>query len=139
MKTDERHVDHIFGNSDGFKVPEGYFDQLITNVMTQVEAEAQTATAKPAAKPTTAKPAATASATPTKPIRKMLRPMFYAAASVLAAVFCGTLYFHHTSDATDLQPQETATVASADDTYIDEAADYLMVDNTDIYAYLADY
>ena len=64
---------------------------------------------------------------------KRLRPLLYAAACICIAVFSVTIYFNRQ----DADQSATATLQQQDayysDTYIDEAADYAMLDNEDIY------
>lgn len=98
-----------------FRVPEGYFEQLSDRIMSRLPQE------EPAQQP---KPA----------LIRRLRPLLYAAACVCIAVFSVAIYFnHHNAE------QQTATAALQqqdtyyNDTYIDEAADYAMLDNEEIY------
>jgi hypothetical protein len=64
----------------------------------------------------------------------------YAAACTVAAVFMGVaFYFHQTKeDQTLANADVNASVANTESQYIDEYADYAMLDNAEIYAYLAD-
>ena len=64
-----------------------------------------------------------------------LRPWFYAAACLVAVVVM-TLTFHFRQD--NASEMTASAVESVDNNYIDEAADYVMLDNAEIYACLAD-
>ena len=66
---------------------------------------------------------------PKRSLMVKLRPWMYAAACVVAALFTATVYFYPS----DSQQQVVAATA---DSYIDDAADYMMADNLDIYACL---
>ena len=60
-----------------------------------------------------------------------------ASASVCAVIFgAGLFYNNHYADPV---PAYTTAKATAVETNIDQAADYVMIDNEDIYSYLADY
>jgi hypothetical protein len=59
----------------------------------------------------------------------MLRPWLYAAACSVVAMLMGVTYYFH---------QDTSDDMMADSSYYEEAADYAMIDNIDIYACLAD-
>mgnify|MGYP006908821739 FL=1 len=73
-----------------------------------------------------------------------LRPVFYAAASVCALFVCATVWLSWPSSSQEDQKGVAEAVQAVqmqqpDDTYFDEAADYMMLDNQAIYACLADY
>lgn len=112
MDNEEKYLRERFGQKNPFRVPEGYFDQLAEQVMSQLPERRR------------------------KSRLLILRPMYLAAASVVAAVVLGlTIHFQ--------QPVEEQAVAvsmetNADNSYIDEVADYAMLDNSEIYACLAD-
>ena len=72
----------------------------------------------------TAKPVA-------KKVAMPLRHWFYAAACVAALVVTAVTFHFHEVDA----PQQQMAVSES---YIDEAADYAMLDNMDIYQLLAE-
>lgn len=114
MMNEEQYIRSRMGNGNHFRVPDGYFDRLADSVMAQIPEETKD----------------------TKPGRVVsMRPWLYAAACLLVAVLTATAYF--------LVPETTGqsvvatTTVSASDTYVDEAADYVMADNNDIYACLA--
>ena len=117
---EEKYIEELVGKRNPFVVPEGYFEQLTDQVMQSLPER------RPRAKTV------------------WLRPVLYAAASVCALFVCATVWL---SWPKSLQ-QEQKSVAEAvqavqmqqpDETFFDEAADYMMLDNQDIYAYLSDY
>ena len=117
--NEEQYLINKAGKENPFRVPEGYFDSLASQVMSRVDAEGN----KPQDMPMIEKMAKTV----------WLRPVLYAAASVCALFISVTAYQHFTA-----QPVENATeqVAVYSDDSFDEAADYVMIDNQDIYACL---
>lgn len=112
------------GDKSPFRVPEGYFDQLASRVMSQLPEQA------------------TIQQLEQQPRRQSrlvaLRPWLYAAACVVAVVVLAlTFHFHQRVVEPYEQPMATVS-APVDDEYIDDVADYVMLDNTEIYAYLAE-
>ncbi|MBQ8097386.1 MAG: hypothetical protein IJ243_09950 [Prevotella sp.] len=120
MMNEEEYLNSKMGKKNPFTVPEGYFDKLTEQVMAKIPAEAEQV-----------KPARTV----------QLRPWFYAAAAcVCVAVFTAALLFSGRSE-NNVGLQQMASMEQENtnyysDTYIDEEADYAMVDNQEIYAYL---
>jgi hypothetical protein len=117
--NEEQYLINKAGKENPFRVPEGYFDSLASQVMSRVDAEGN----KPQDMPMIEKKTKTV----------WLRPVLYAAASVCALFISVTAYQHFTA-----QPVENTTeqVAVYSDNSFDEAADYVMIDNQDIYACL---
>lgn len=111
MDNEERYIKERLGDKNPFVVPEGYFDQLADSVMSRL----------PERK--------------TRSRFAVLRPWLYAAACIVAVVVMA-LSFHFDRSAASGEPSMLA--GSADNTYIEEAADYAMLDNDEIYACLAD-
>ena len=108
--NEEKYLEERLAKRNPFRVPEGYFESFADRVMEQLPPQQQ------------------------KAKRTLLRPWMYAAACLVVAVFCIAVYFSRVdTPATSEMPQMAVT-----DTYMDEAADYVMIDNTDIYACLAD-
>jgi hypothetical protein len=112
--NEEKFLNERMSKQNPFRVPEGYFDDFATQVMAKLPEREL----KPVAK------------------HVSLRPWMYAAAALLVAVFSVTIFFTR-MDSRQEQPQQTAS-AMVSDTYMDEAADYAMIDNADIYACLAE-
>lgn len=112
MTNEERHIEETFGRQNPFRVPEGYFDQLPDRVMAQLpQSDRQS-----------------------RQVR--LRRWLYAAASVVLLAVMGLTYYLH-QESEEL-PAVAAVEIGTDNSYIDDAADYAMIDNTEIYACLAD-
>ena len=111
MMNEELYIKSRMGDKNPFRVPEGYFDNFTAEMMQMLpEQEA-----------------------PKKSLIVRLRPLLYAAACLLVAIFTVAVYFSEP----DASRQSVASVAEPADTYVDDAADYLMADNMDIYACLA--
>ena len=115
---EEMYLIEKVGKQNHFKVPEGYFDTLASQVMAKIDAEG----AAPEI-PVKVKKAKTV----------WLRPVLYAAASVCALFISVTAYQYFTAEHVD---NTTEQVAVYSDDSFDEAADYVMIDNQDIYACL---
>ncbi len=113
MENEEKYIKEKVGQDNPFRVPEGYFEQLTQQVMSQLPKRQQ------------------------KARQLRFRPWYYAAASIVLLAMMGvSVYFHQDKDE---QQQMAVTVeTNTENTYIDEVADYAMIDNTEIYACLAD-
>lgn len=114
MMYEEEYLRTKMNGSNPFSVPEGYFEQLPASIMSRLPERQE------AKKPT---------------LFVRLRPVFYAAACLLAVVFSVTLYFNSSSNEenpTMVIAQET----NLSDSYVEDAVDYVMADNNDIYACL---
>ena len=124
------------GRKNPFTVPEGYFEQLTAQIMDKLPQAEVTPLATNNAK----KPAAKLA------LIKQLRPWLYAAACTALAVMLGVSYFFMQSPATSTDAAPMAAVTPAtniaapapDNSYIDEVADYVMMDNAEIYACLSE-
>ena len=123
MMNEEEYLKRKVGNRNPFTVPEGYFEQLAQQVMDRIPAATQEL--KPA---------------PKKAIIKQLRPWLYAAACICVGVFtAGVLFNSQNDNSKELQQMATLEQENINyysDNYIDEEADYLMLDNQEIYACL---
>lgn len=103
MIQEEQYLEEAIGRKDGFRVPEGYFNQLTASVMSQLpERKART---------------------------KVLYSWLYAAACIIAVAVMSVTYYMHQQSTDDM---------TADSNYYEEAADYAMLDNMDIYACMVD-
>ena len=125
MENEERYIKEKIGDKSPFRVPEDYFDQLASRVMSQLP-EQQELSKKSMQQPR-------------RQARLVaLRPWLYAAACVIAIVVLTlTLHFHQRV-AEPLEQPMAAVSTPVDDEYIDDVADYVMLDNKEIYAYLAE-
>lgn len=112
MMNEEAYIKNRTGKRNPFTVPEGYFDQLSGRIMSRLPEKA----------------------VPQTTVIKRLRPLLYAAACICIAIFCVTVYFNHAgtnNEQTMAELQQQDAIYS--DGYIDDAADYAMIDNEDIY------
>lgn len=118
MMNEEKYIIERVGKENPFRVPEGYFDSLASEVMARVDASEAPA--------------------PRKARQVWLRPVLYAAASVCALFISVAAYqsFSSQPSAKPIAQQVEAAIHQGEDSF-DEAADYLMVDNQDIYACLS--
>jgi len=113
---EEKYIEELVGKRNPFVVPEGYFEQLTDQVMQSLPER------RPRAKAI------------------WMRPVFYAAASVCALFVCAAVWLAWPQASAPSQgPMAEVVQQEPDDTFFDEAADYMMLDNQDIYAYLSDY
>ena len=119
--NEEMYIQEKVGKRNPFCVPEGYFDNLTAQVMQNL---------------------------PEQPKRRaksvFMRPVFYAAASVCALLIAGAAWMWQASaESSSVEAVQAQVVAQpqqqdATEEYMDEAADYMMLDNHEIYAYLAE-
>ena len=111
MMNEELYIKSRMGDKNPFRVPEGYFDNFAADLMQKLPEKE-------------------------KPVKKglivRLRPLMYAAACLMVAIFTAAVFFSHDDAATP----EVASISQPVDSYVEEAADYLMADNMDIYACL---
>ena len=112
---EEKYIEELVGKRNPFVVPEGYFEHLTADVMQSLPER------RPRAKTI------------------WMRPVFYAAASVCALFVCATVWLSWPKSSTMPQGQVAEVVQEPDEAFFDEAADYMMLDNQDIYACLSDY
>ena len=127
MNYAEKDIKERFGQGNPFRVPDGYFDQLTERVMSQLPEREQSAEQ-------------VSLMTPRHKSRLVaLRPWLYAAACMVAVVFMGVaFYFHQVKEDQTLANANVVNTTNTESQYIDEYADYVMLDNTEIYAYLAE-
>lgn len=115
MEKEEQYIYDRYGKQNPFTVPDGYFDSLRTGLM-------QHAT------------------TATKAIPFWKRWRGYVAAACLAGVVTvgfATYWSLKTTDVADTHVTVARYAAVDDDFSDDEYADYTMLDNDDIYSFLA--
>ena len=122
---EEKYLIEKVGKENPFKVPEGYFDTLSSQIMAKVEAEGVAPRDIKTAKEKRAK-------------TLWFRPVLYAAASVCALFISVVAYQSHSDQGVAAPAQNVvANNQMMMDEYFDEAADYVMLDNQDIYACLS--
>lgn len=120
MKNEERYIRNKMGDANPFRVPDGYFDSFPSRIMEQLsEREAVEI-----------------------PMRRSFvsrfRAVMYAAACILLAVFGTVVYVNESGlRSEDNSSDVVASSSTGSYTYEEEFADYVMMDNTDIYAYLS--
>jgi len=110
--NEEKYIEEKVGRRNPFVVPEGYFDTFADQLMASLP-ECQ-----PQAK------------------RLWLRPLRYAAAFVFILALGAWAWF--ALSPVSQQPLQAKVVKVSSDVAFDEAADYVMLDNSDIYACLSD-
>ena len=108
--NEETYLKETVGTRNAFQVPDGYFEQLTQRVIQQLPERQQSRSRLVA-----------------------LRPWIYSAAASLLIALAGVTFYFQQQDA---ESQELT--ANVDASYIDEAVDYALIDNTEIYAYLAE-
>ena len=130
MMNEEDYLNSRMGKNNPFTVPEGYFEQLTKQVMDKIP-QAVITEMKPEKKPARVA------------VMKRLRPWLYAAACICVAVFIAAIAFNDRSEMATPQAasQQLAVNNQSDygyysDSYIDEEAEYAMIDNQEIYACL---
>ncbi len=125
MDSVEKYVRSRMSRKEPFQVPEGYFDNLVGEIMAklpeqkELDGAGQTDSRK---------------VVPLTPsLYARLRPVLYVAACLLVAVLSFAVYY---ADSDEKEGQQVAAQYSYKDASIDEVADYMMADNSDIYACL---
>lgn len=113
MTNEELYLREKVGQGNPFKVPEGYFEQLTSQVMNQLPEKKA------------------------KVVSMRIRRWLYAAACIAAIAVLGLTFMFDNRVAAEQQPL-TASVSAVESDYMDEAADYAMIDNAEIYACLAE-
>lgn len=121
MTNEQEYLNSLIGKENHFKVPDGYFDRLTAEIMDKLPEQAATPT----------------EATGSKVKTVIMRPWLAAASIAAVIAISATLYFSHSTSATDDPMAQTAAVTTESDSYFDDAADYMMIDHKDIYACLA--
>ena len=123
MVNEEAFLRDKIGQKNPFKIPDGYFDQFADRLMEKLPEQQH------------------------KPILiRRLRPLLYAAVFVGVLIIGATLAFKsiqkfdsQSNIALVTNEQDESLLNAYSDTYIEDAANYAMIDNEEIYAYLADY
>lgn len=109
--TEEKYLLEKCGRENHFKVPEGYFEGVSSDVMSSIrKAHGRR-----------------------KPMFRVLRPYIAAAACLLIAIFSINVYIGRNAADTEVQAQW-----QLNESYIDDVMDYAMLDNGDLYACMAE-
>ena len=138
MSNEELYLKEKVGTANHFTVPEGYFEQLTEKIMQQLPEETpqQLSEEQPVAATiplTTPERRGNGNGGQQPGLLLRLRPWLYAAACIAAVmVMVLTVYFRQSNS------EPTVAAATVDSEYMEEAADYAMLDNMDIYACLSD-
>lgn len=109
--TEEKYILEKCGRENHFKVPEGYFDKVSSDVMSSIRHSHSTR----------------------KSVFRILRPYIAAVACALVAIFSINVYIGKNTTKTEAQAQW-----QFNDSYIDDVMDYAMLDNGDLYACMAE-
>jgi len=115
MMNEEQYIEQRVGKRNPFCVPEGFFDSFAEQ-MVQSLPERQ-----PRSK------------------SFWLRPSSYAIAASVCGLLIGAAVYLHQVDSSQQTHVQVVAVQDQGDSSFDEAADYVMLDNQDIYACLAGY
>ena len=119
MTNEELYLNSHLSRENHFRVPEGYFDQLTADIMARLPERETTVELKRAAK------------------HVFLRPLLAAASVACVALIAVGVYFNRNAAVVDADEQVAAVSTVMSDSYIDDAADYMMMDHKDIYAYIS--
>lgn len=157
----ERYLKDRFGNKPHFAVPEGYFDNLNARIMQTIgfpvenkglTMEKQKGTfchEKEHLLPGKRAPFTTQKGTysekPFTPRLQRIRPLI-AAASVVGIIICASIAFHLSVPSNEAQSEISGKsmaqggkeVSSQKKSSFEESADYMMLDDDDLYAYLSE-
>jgi len=120
MNNEEQYLKERFGTRTPFKVPEGYFDSVASEIMAKLPQEEQQA-----------------QVVELRPRSRRWRSVAMIAASVCVAVFSVGMYLKGAAPQPSSQ-QSFAEIQSSSAAF-DDVADYTMMDNQDMYAYVAEY
>jgi len=111
-------LEQKFGKQNPFRVPEGYFSDFEKKLLENIPMSAPVK----------------------KPVLRYLSPWLWSAVSI-AAVVCGVVFFVSKPASDDIIISNAATITEPaqdnDDNIIDEVSDYAMLDNSDLYSYVA--
>lgn len=119
MVKEERYIKNRFGKNNNFRVPDGYFDNFASTMISKLPQQAPVVVCQ-------------------RSRMRILRPIIYSAACLCLAIFGVTIYL---SDATRNAGNHTLSESakySNGYTYTTEDAiiDHAMMDNADMYACL---
>lgn len=119
-------------NANPFKTPEGYFDTLSERIMARIDEE-ETKTAEEKAETVQVAEVVSLKQKKTSVINYAIR-WAVAAAACLALVFVGADYF---SEENKSIAQNQTVAEEYDDEYAEDMISYSMMDESDVYCYLA--
>lgn len=119
-------------NANPFKTPEGYFDTLSDRIMTRIDEE-ETKTAEEKAETVQVAEVVSMKQKKTSVVSYAIR-WAVAAAACLALVFVGVDYFGEENKSI---AQNQTVAEEYDDEYAEDMISYSMMDESDVYCYLA--
>ena len=119
-------------NANPFKTPEGYFDTLSDRIMARIDEE-ETKTAEEKAETVQVAEVVSLKQKKTSVINYAIR-WAVAAAACLALVFVGVDYFGEENKSI---AQNQTVAEEYDDEYAEDMISYSMMDESDVYCYLA--
>lgn len=127
MSIEEKKIKRMFGHEKPFHVPDGYFDNLTNDIMSNLPNEE----------------VGLVNSSVVKHNRILsLRKAILAAACLLCAIFStGTLLKRGTANVANRAQAghvERVSGTTNNSIYLNQAADYSMIDNEDIYAYASE-
>lgn len=124
MDQEETYLEQHYGKVRPFTVPDGYFDTIADRVMARLPEQKDEV--RPVAKERRLKP------------RQQWRTLVSVAACACVIVLAGTWIARLATPDTAQQTAVAASTATAtQDADFDDMADYVMIDNEDIYALVA--
>lgn len=121
MTRKDEILNKPYSDNGAYRVPEGYFSTLNQRILDRLPEEQPQAKAK---------------------VFRIRSRYKYAAAACMAGIIIGVgaLFFHNhlNENAAQIAAVEAAETETISDEYMRECMDYAMVDNNDIYTYLAE-
>lgn len=132
--NEEEYLRTKLGNRNPFTVPKGYFDHLADSVMQQLSDDC-VMQQLPDDRVMQQLPDDRKHS-----VIRSIRPWLYAAACIAILIVSVLFVSHQSNQPTQQQAavNNTGKTETLSDNYIDDMADYAMVDNEEIYLYLAD-
>lgn len=135
----ERYLKDRFGNKPHFAVPEDYFDNLNARIMQTIGCPVENKGL------TMEKQKGNYSEKPFTPRLQRIRPLI-AAASVVGIIICASIAFHLSVLSNEAQSEISGKsmaqggkeVSSQKNSSFEESADYMMLDDDDLYTYLSE-
>jgi hypothetical protein len=134
MNSEEIYIRDRMGSRNPFRVPEGYFDSLVPELMDKLPDRPAKLAEAPAGQ--LQQDAGQGRTAVVFPLFSRLRPLLYVAACLLVAVLSITVFLRDHDSTIESLPLVAAQEQLQADDYFDEVADYAMVDNYEIYACL---
>ncbi len=117
---EELNIKREISKKNPFKVPEGYFEQLKKDVLAALPEREESKVVPIAVR------------------YPLFRPLIGVAASLCIAIFGISLYLHNEEKASIKEAQNGGQTTSEMLFASDDAYDYIMLDNEDIYLYLCE-